>query len=121
MTSLEDLNTFMTSGAHPSRLTWQERGGQQRSNAAVVNRAARRATLQVGAALETSINETLAELSAPLLAPATDGRGVGGCGCGCAGGGASGAVRRGGRMGRATGGQELWGERSRLGPLSWRV
>ncbi|XP_048553657.1 palmitoyl-acyl carrier protein thioesterase, chloroplastic-like [Triticum urartu] len=59
------------------RCSSSERGGQQRSNAAVrVNGAAHRATLQVGAALETSINETLAELSAPLLAPApaTDGR-----------------------------------------------
>lgn len=57
------------------RCSSSERGAQQRSNAAVrVNGAAHRATLQVGAALETSINETLAELSAPLLAPATDGR-----------------------------------------------
>lgn len=55
------------------RCSSSERGAQQRSNAAVrVNGAAHRATLQVGAALETSINETLAELSAPLLA--TDGR-----------------------------------------------
>uniref|UniRef100_A0A453DFF5 Acyl-[acyl-carrier-protein] hydrolase n=1 Tax=Aegilops tauschii subsp. strangulata TaxID=200361 RepID=A0A453DFF5_AEGTS len=73
-------NTTLSSGTiYHSRVlircSSSERGGQQRSNAAVrVNGAAHRATLQVGAALETSINETLAELSAPLLAPATDGR-----------------------------------------------
>uniref|UniRef100_A0ACD5VIU2 Uncharacterized protein n=1 Tax=Avena sativa TaxID=4498 RepID=A0ACD5VIU2_AVESA len=46
-----------------------ERGRQHRSNAAVrVNGAAHRTPLQVGSALETSINRSLPELSAPLLA-----------------------------------------------------
>ncbi|CAO2162513.1 unnamed protein product [Urochloa humidicola] len=39
------------------------------SNAVRVNGAAHRAPLQVGAALETSINMSLAELSAPVLTP----------------------------------------------------
>ncbi|CAO2192363.1 unnamed protein product [Urochloa humidicola] len=39
------------------------------SNAVKVNGAAHRAPLQVGAALETSINMSLAELSAPVLTP----------------------------------------------------
>ena len=46
--------------------------GQHRSsgsNAVRVNGAAHRAPLQVGAALETSINRSLAELSAPVLTP----------------------------------------------------
>ena len=47
--------------------------GQRRSsggsNAVRVNGAAHRAPLQVGAALETSINRSLAELSAPVLTP----------------------------------------------------
>ena len=56
-----------------------ERGRQHRSNAAGrVNGASHRTPLQVGSALETSINRSLAELSAPLLAPAplltTDGQ-----------------------------------------------
>ncbi|XP_047057306.1 palmitoyl-acyl carrier protein thioesterase, chloroplastic-like [Lolium rigidum] len=50
------------------RCSSSERGGQHRSNAAVrVNGAAHRTPLQVGSALETSINRSLAELSAPLL------------------------------------------------------
>ncbi|XP_066346783.1 palmitoyl-acyl carrier protein thioesterase, chloroplastic-like [Miscanthus floridulus] len=58
-------------------------GQQHRSsgNAVRVNGAAHRAPLQVGAALETSINRSLAELSAPVLPllPATGGDGdVGG-------------------------------------------
>ncbi|OEL35225.1 Palmitoyl-acyl carrier protein thioesterase, chloroplastic [Dichanthelium oligosanthes] len=45
--------------------------GQHRSsnNAVRVNGAAHRVPLQVGAALETSINRSLAELSAPVLTP----------------------------------------------------
>ena len=47
--------------------------GQRRSsggsNAVRVNGAAHRAPLQVGAALETSINRSLAELNAPVLTP----------------------------------------------------
>lgn len=58
-------------------------GQQHRSggNAVRVNGAAHRAPLQVGAALETSINRSLAELSVPVLPllPATGGDGdVGG-------------------------------------------
>ncbi|CAO2203545.1 unnamed protein product [Urochloa humidicola] len=43
--------------------------GSSSSNAVRVNGAAHRAALQVGAALETSINRSLAELSAPVLTP----------------------------------------------------
>lgn len=42
-------------------------GGQHRNSAVRVNGAAHRSPLQVGTALETSINRSLAELSAPVL------------------------------------------------------
>uniref|UniRef100_A0ACD5VM62 Uncharacterized protein n=1 Tax=Avena sativa TaxID=4498 RepID=A0ACD5VM62_AVESA len=70
----------LSSSIYCSRvLVRSERGQQHRSNATVrVNGAAHRNPLQVGSALETSINRSLAELGAPLLASAplltTDGQ-----------------------------------------------